>query len=93
MTPAERERDVARFDKPIDLDTETRPLTARERARWERAMKQKPHVSIFVGKGATKVEINLDDDLLADVRKFARKNKTSLPKMIDKGLRGLIAFG
>jgi len=93
LTPEERDREVARFDKPIDIRKDTRPLTKKERALFERMQADQPGVSIRIHNGRTDVVINLDDELLARAKAFARKNKTSLPRMIDRGLRGLLAFG
>ena len=42
LTPEERDRDVARFDKPIDIERDTRPLTVKERALFDRMMGNKP---------------------------------------------------
>jgi hypothetical protein len=36
--------------------------------------------------------IHLDDELLKRAAEYVSKHKTSLPKMIDRGLRGLLAF-
>lgn len=93
LTPAEREREVARFDQPIDIEKETRPLSAKERALFELVRNDKPEVSILVHDGRQDIVIKLDDELLAQAKAFARKNKTTLPKMIDRGLRGLLSFG
>lgn len=93
LTPAEREREVARFDRPINIEKETRPLSAKERALFERLCDDKPRVSILVHDGRQDIVITLDDELLAQAKAFARKNKTTLPKMIDRGLRGLLSFG
>lgn len=92
LTPEEREREVARFDRPLDMDKETRPLTAKERALFEKAVADGPHVSIYVSDGRRDVVIHLDDDLLAEARTYAKRKKTTLPKMIDRGLRGLLSF-
>ena len=92
LTPAERENEVARFDHPIDLEKETRPLSPKERARFERAIADNPGISIYVRKDRRcDVVIHLDDDLLVQAKLFARKNKTTLPKMIDRGLRSLLS--
>lgn len=46
LTPEERDRDVARFDKPIDIDRDTRPLTVKERALFDRMMGNKPKTGL-----------------------------------------------
>lgn len=92
LSPEEREREVAKFDEPIDIERDTRPLTRAERAEFDRWVADKPHVSLYVSNGQRDYIIHLDDELLKQAAKFAKKNKTSLPKMIDRGLRGLLAF-
>src|ERR1041385_3514200 len=91
LTPEQRDREVARFDREIDL-SETRPLTKKERLRFERARKARPSVSIFVTDGHADVKIHLDEELITQARAYAKKNKTSLPRMIERGLLGLLAF-
>jgi hypothetical protein len=49
MTPAERDADVAKYDKPIPL-SQTRPLTKKERALFEK-MRGTPVRSIRVMLG------------------------------------------
>jgi hypothetical protein len=90
LTPEEREEAVKEFDKPLPRGR-TRPLSKKERLLWERA-KSEPSVSIYVRDDRADIVIHLDDELLARAHEFAKKKKTSLPKMIDQGLRGLLAF-
>jgi hypothetical protein len=92
MTPQEQEAELKEFDKPIH-PRDIKPLSKKQRLIWERMRASKPHVSIFVHDGRADVVIHLDDDLLRRATTFAKRNKTSLPKMIDRGLRGLLAFG
>jgi hypothetical protein len=91
LTPEERDREVARFDHPID-EKEIRPLTPRERARFERALAMRPRMTVHIQDGARDVVVHLDEELLSRAAAFAKKNKTTLPKMIDRGLRGLLSF-
>jgi len=91
MTDEEREEAVKEFDKPIPF-SRTRPLTKKQKLLWERARAAKPDVSIYVNDGHADLIIRLDEKLLVQAQAFAKKNKTSLPRMIDKGLRGLLAF-
>ena len=92
LTPEERDREVAQFDEPIDIERDTRPMSVKERALFERMMADKPEVVIHIRNGRHDYIVKLDDDLLAEATKFARKKKTTLPKMVDRGLRGLLAF-
>jgi hypothetical protein len=91
LTPEERDREVARFDHPID-EKECRPMTPLERARFDRALAARPHVTVYYRDGEQDVVVHLDEELLSRAEAFARKNKTTLPKMIDRGLRGLLSF-
>jgi len=92
MTDAEKTEAVKEFDHPLPA-RRFKPLSKKQRLLWDRAKANKPDVSIYVGETKTDVLIHLDPELLAQARAFAAKNKTSLPKMIDRGLRGLLAFG
>jgi hypothetical protein len=91
LTPQERDETVKEFDKPLRRGR-TKPLSKKQRLLWERAQASTPSVSIFVRDDRADIVIHLDDELLARARDFAKKKKTSLPKMIDQGLRGLLAF-
>jgi hypothetical protein len=92
MSDAQKTQAVKEFDRPLPA-SRLRPLTTKQRLLWERARAQKPDVSIYVRQGKADVVIHLDADLLAQARVFAQRKKTSLAKMIDRGLRGLLAFG
>ena len=92
LTLEERDRDVARFDNPINMDKEFRALTPKERALHERMFRDKPPVKVRVTTGKREINFPLDGDLLAQATEHARKHKISLPKMIDRGLRGYLAF-
>jgi len=93
MTDAERDADVKQFDKPTPR-SQLRAMSTRERARFERSRNgDGPSISLYLGDGETKIIIHLDEELLKQVKAYARTHKTTLPKMIDKGLRGLMSFG
>lgn len=92
LTDAERSEAVKEFDKPIPAHR-LKALSKKQRERFDRAVADTPHVSIYVRDGRRDVIIHLDEKLLEQAKAFAKKNKTSLPKMIDRGLRGLISFG
>jgi hypothetical protein len=85
LTPQERDEDVKQFDKPLPPGR-TKPLTKKQRLLWKRAQSE-PSVSIYVHDDRADILIHLDDELLARARDFAKKKKTSLPKMI----RGMFA--
>jgi hypothetical protein len=91
LSPEQREQAVKEFDEPLS-PRRAKPLSKKQRLLWELARRSKPDVSIFVHDGRTDIVVHLDDQLLKRAREFARKKQTSLPKMIDQGLRGLLAF-
>jgi hypothetical protein len=84
LTPDERDREVARFDREIDIEKETRPLTAKERALFEKMRAGKPR-SVYV--------LPLDGKLLGQASAAARKRGMALDEFIINGIRGMIAFG
>jgi hypothetical protein len=92
MSDREKMEAVKEFDGSLP-PSRFKPLSRKQRLLWEMAGKSKPDVSIYVHEGRQDVVIHLDADLLAEARAFAAKNRTTLPKMIDRGLRGLLAFG
>jgi hypothetical protein len=84
LTPEERDREVARFDREIDIGKETRPLTAKERALFEKMRASKPR-SIYA--------LPLDAKLLDQASAAARKQGVGLDEFIITGIHGMIAFG
>jgi hypothetical protein len=91
LSDAEKTEAVKEFDRPVPAHR-MRPLNKKERLLWERARAHKPDVSIYIHEGETDIVIHLEPDIMAQARAYAAKNKTSLPAMIDRGLRGLLAF-
>jgi hypothetical protein len=90
MTPREQEMQFKEFDKPIN-PRDLKPLSRRQRLLWDRMRTATPHVSIRVHDGKKEVVIRLEDDLLNRATLYARKKKTTLPRLIDRGLRRLLA--
>ncbi len=84
LTPAERGREVAKFDREIDIEKETRPLTAKQRALFEKMRK---------GKTRDLYLLPLDGKLLDQAYRAARKRGMPLAEFIRNGIRGMIAFG
>jgi hypothetical protein len=91
LADEEKTEAVKEFDRPLPA-SRIRPLSRKQRLLWDRAKASTPDVSIHVQEGQTDIVIHLDPDLMAQAADYAAKNKTSLPKMIDRGLRGLLAF-
>lgn len=95
LTPAERDREVARFDKPIDMEKETRPLSAKERLLWERAMgKSKPSPPRGGRRRTAAVTVQLDPQLVRQSTDYAAKHNMTLSEFVAKSLKGsLIVVG
>jgi hypothetical protein len=74
MTAAELAQATRRFEKPIRFE-DTRPLTPRERARFERAR----HVD------------ELDERLLKQARAYAKRKKLTMIQLVERGLRRELA--
>jgi hypothetical protein len=74
MTAAELAQATRRFEKPIRFE-DTRPLTKRERARFERAR----HVD------------ELDERLLKQARAYAKRKKLTMIQLVERGLRRELA--
>lgn len=91
LTDAEKTEAVKEYDHPMPAHR-LKPLNKKERLLWDRARAHKPDISIHIHEGQTDIVIHLEPDVLAQARAYAAKNKTNLPAMIDRGLRGLLAF-
>lgn len=90
MTDAERDAEVARFDKGIRFE-DTRPLSAKSKLLWEaarhgRGRPQKP-------AKVARVLITVEPELLSLADRFARRNGLSRSEMIAKGLHLIMAVG
>lgn len=92
LSDAEKTEAVKEFDRPLP-ESRFKPLTRKQRLLWEKARASKPDVSIHVHDGHVDVVIHLDPELMARANAFATHHRTTLPKMIDRGLRGVLAFG
>lgn len=85
MTPAERDADVAKFDKGSSLD-ELRPLSARNKLLWEAAKRRRPRS----GPAAVKVLVTLDPSLLAIVDTYAKNHRLKLSQLVSRALKNEI---
>ncbi len=94
LTPAERDREVARFDKPIDMERETRPLSAKERLLWERATGKSKPATRAKRRGTAAVTVELDPQLVRQSAVYAAKHNMTLSEFVAKSLKGsLIVVG
>jgi hypothetical protein len=88
MTPAERDKAVAEFDREFIMDT-FKPLTPKMQARWERAKRKRGRPR--VGRGARVISVSVERDLLARSDALARKLKVRRAALIARGLRAVLA--
>lgn len=78
--PPLSEKDLAEFDREFVVDT-FKPLSLKDRARWERARK----------KGEPVICVRLEKDLLEQVDSLARRMKISREKLIKRGIKAVLA--
>ena len=86
MTDAQRDAEVARFDKE-ELGTPGRPLTTADKARHRRARRGRPKVE----KGAKRVLVTIERDLLTRVDSLAKQQGISRAQLVARGLRHEVA--
>jgi len=79
LSPAERDREVARFDHPIDLERDTRPLTRKERALFEKASGISLHAFEF------------DKKLLRKALTAARRDGMTVDQFVAQAVRGALS--
>ena len=84
MTAAERDAEIARFDRGIDFD-QTTPLTAAQRARWERA-KNAPD-EVRANSEEERVVISLDPKLLVKALASARREGKTFSAWVSELLK------
>jgi hypothetical protein len=86
MTAKELAEATKEFDKPLPPER-FKPLSKEERARFERARRAGGlRINRIYGLG-------LDDKLLDEAVAYARRKKMTVSQVIERGVRGLLAFG
>ena len=83
-TDAEKDAEVAEFDKGIDL-SEWRPLNASERKLWRKVKRNLGRPP--VGQGAKVVAVTIERGLLKRVDQYAKQHAVKRAEMIAEGLR------
>lgn len=80
---------TAEFDREFIAD-EFRPLTASERAQWERAKRKQPGRP-RTGSGAKVVSVSIEQSLLDRADRMARKHGVTRASLVARGLRAVLA--
>jgi hypothetical protein len=87
LSDEQKNREVAKYDRGIPF-SETRPLTAGDRARLRRARKRgRPQV----GAGAKRIQVTMERGLLKQVDQYARRYRMSRAELLAMGARSVIA--
>src|SRR4051794_40822636 len=81
------------FDKPLPRGS-TRPLSAAQRARWERARKG-PSISVYVDNSKRRrvVVVMLDEKLVRDSDEYAKTHGMSRDQLVSRSLKKTLASG
>lgn len=87
LTPEDRERVAAEFDKEFVADT-FRPLSAKSRRAWKRAKAKRGRPR--VGEGSQRVMMTIERRLLREVDAAARRLGVSRSQLAARGLREVI---
>jgi hypothetical protein len=87
MTTAELRRATRQFDREFIADT-ARPMNATERARNRQLRRRRGRPRI--GKGAEKINVCLERDLLASVNRLAREQGIGRSTLIARALQSVI---
>jgi hypothetical protein len=85
LTDAEKDAEVAPFEKGEIPLSKSRPLTTAERRFWDKVKRGLGRPK--VGRGATVVPISIERGLLEEVNAFAKANHLKRSQMVAEGLR------
>lgn len=88
MTAKELSSETAVFDEEMVV-TKSRPLTAEERAWWERVRRRPGRPRR--GRGAKVISVSLEQELLARSDALARNLGISRALLIERGLKAVLA--
>ena len=88
MTADDLRSETAEFDKEMVV-TKSKPLTAEERARWERVRRRPGRPRR--GRGAKVISVSLEQELLARSDALAKNLGISRALLIERGLKAVLA--
>lgn len=88
LSDAEKDREVARFDREMSLD-EFKPLTPEMRQQSQRAKRKRGRPKI--GQGTRKVLVSVERGLLKKADALARRERVSRSQLFARGLEAMLA--
>jgi hypothetical protein len=88
MTGRELNAEAAEFDKEMII-SQSKPLTAEERAWWERVRRQPGRPRR--GRGAKVISVSVEQELLARTDVLAKSLGISRALLIQRGLKAVLA--
>jgi hypothetical protein len=95
MTDAERDADVARYDRPMPIGADGlpgEPLTPAMREQWENS-KIRRRGRQKVGRGAQRILVTVERGLLEEADAYAKANGLKRAELIAEGLRVVMGHG
>jgi hypothetical protein len=90
MRPAELAEETAAYGQEMVID-EFQPLTKVARSRWEQAQRKPGRPRR--GKGVKVISVSVEQDLLQRSDKLARSLGVSRARLIERGLKVVLATG
>lgn len=90
MSPEELAAETAKFDRELIAD-QSRPLSRRLKVGLRKASRKRGRPRI--GKGARKVLVTIERDLLKRSDAFARRKKITRAQLVALGLKAVLAAG
>lgn len=90
MSPAEREADLAKFEKGIAFE-ETKTLSPRARELWELAKRSRGRPRKPQDQKAARFMVSMEPSLLAAAEAFAAANRLDRSRLIALSLRAFLA--
>jgi hypothetical protein len=86
MTVSERDREVERYDHEIDIERDTKPLTAKQKLLHEKAAGR-----VLLQRNGL-YTLKIDPKLMTEATRQARRRGMSVSKFIEEGVRGMLTL-
>ena len=87
LSDAEKDAEVAKYDRGIDL-RDTKPLTPAQRKLWNKAKRKRGRPR--VGKGVEVISLSVEKDLLRKADQLAESKGISRAALFAKGLQAVL---